>query len=123
VCQDDYTIGELHGFGEIVRDYEHGLIEFLANLQNLVADQQAGLRIQRREGLVHEQDLRSEGKGPRDGRSLSHPPRQLVRVAVLETFESDQPNEMASPLESFPAADPGSFQGKGDILERRAPGK
>ena len=45
----------------------------------------AGLRVDRGERLVHEQDLGLVGEGPRDRHALLHPAGELPRIACLPT--------------------------------------
>ena len=58
-------------------------------LEQLVLHQLARLDVERRERLVHQQDLRVEDQHLRERDALPHSARQLVRVAVLEAREAD----------------------------------
>jgi hypothetical protein len=47
------TVGELHRLGDVVGDEQHRLFELLLDLQNLIAEQEACLFVERGEWLVH----------------------------------------------------------------------
>ena len=57
-------------------------------LQQLVFHQLPRLDVERRERLVHEQDLRIEDQHLRERGALAHAARELVRVAVAEAREA-----------------------------------
>ncbi len=67
--------------------------QFLLDLQHLVAQQQAGLFVQRRERLVHQQDARLGRQGAGDRHALPHPARQLRRLPPLEAAQSHHVDE------------------------------
>src|SRR5690348_4809106 len=58
--------------------------------QQLVAHSQAHERIERRERLVHIENLGLYHQSARELRTLEHPAGQLVRVAVLEAGQADE---------------------------------
>ena len=60
----------------------------LAHLEDQVLEIGAGLRVDRRERLVHQQDLRLVGQRAGDRHALLHPAGELPRVAVQEAREA-----------------------------------
>src|SRR5215470_14086763 len=90
---DGDAIGEMHRLAHVVSDKDHGLGGAPPDAEQLVLHQAAGLRIERAERLVHEQDRRIEGERARDRGALLHAARELGWIAVLEALEADELNE------------------------------
>jgi len=55
---------------------------------SLVLHELAGLHVEGREGLVHEQDARVQDEHLREGHALSHAAGELVGIAVAEAVEA-----------------------------------
>ena len=62
----------------------------VAHLQDQVLQVRARLRVDRRERLVHQQDLRLVGERAGDRDALLHAARELPRVAVAEVRQADR---------------------------------
>src|SRR5215472_5555196 len=54
----------------------------------------AGLRVERGERLVHQQDLRVDGERASEIDALAHAARELARMVVLEALEADELQEL-----------------------------
>src|SRR5262249_60982078 len=54
----------------------------------------AGLRVERGERFVHQQDLRIDGKRAGEIDALTHAARELARMVVLESLEADELQEL-----------------------------
>ena len=54
---------------------------------------QADLGVDRREGLVEQQDLRVRSQGPRKGDTLALSARELAGIPFFQSLASDQPEE------------------------------
>ena len=68
----------------------------LIDPQQLVLEDLPGLRVQRAERLVHQQDIRLERERARETDPLLHAARKLVGIVPfesLETHESDEPGD------------------------------
>src|SRR4051812_40570507 len=117
------AIGELHGLSNIVSDQQGGLLQLLLNLQHLVAQQEPGLLVKRRERLVHQHDLRLGRERARHRYALAHAARKLGRVAPLKSVETDQSDEMPGAVVALPLGQPGELEREGDIVDHRAPGE
>ncbi len=72
--------------------------------------QAAGLRVERPERLVHQQDARVDRQRAGDRGALLHAAGQLRRVAVLKPGETDQIDEIAVPATSGCRAAGPAFQ-------------
>ena len=68
-------------------DEEHREVGVLPELEELLLHLAPGQRVERRERLVHQQDVRLHRHAPRDGHALLHAAGEHVRVGVLEPVE------------------------------------
>lgn len=70
--QHDDSIGKPDSFADRMRDEQDGLVRFAPERLKLIVQQRSRLRIERREGLIHEQDGRVHHQRARDGDALAH---------------------------------------------------
>ncbi len=73
--EDRHPVGEIRGLADVVGDEEDRLACLLPDLLQLFVQDVAGLRIERCEGFVHEQDLGVHGERSSDRYSLAHAAR------------------------------------------------
>ncbi len=73
-------------------DEHHGLalVRPLHQLQQLLLQDLAGLRVERGERLVHQQDRRVHGERAHQPDALLHAARELIGIVLLEAGEPDQ---------------------------------
>src|SRR5204863_3951336 len=71
----------------------------LPDAQEIVLQRPPGLRVERAERLVHQQDFRIGGERPGDRDALLHAAREYVRIAILESAKADQIHHLARPGE------------------------
>jgi hypothetical protein len=57
-------------------------------VQHFVFHQLAGLDVERREGFVHQDDVRVQDQRLRQRHALAHAARELVRIAVAEALQA-----------------------------------
>ena len=83
---DDYPVREVKRLVDAVRDEDDRLSVLLPYSQQLALEQHARVRVERAEGLVHQQHLGvvRERAGYRG--ALAHSARKLVRLRVGELF-------------------------------------
>src|SRR3990170_2751405 len=81
---DQDAVGELHRLVDVVRYEDDRLVQSVADFEQLLAEDDAGLLVERAEGLVHQQNLRFENERPGDGDPLAHAAGKLGRIALLE---------------------------------------
>src|ERR1700733_4831093 len=93
------------------------------DLQNLVAEQHPGLLVERREGLVHQQDLRLGRERARDRDALAHAARELRGMTALEAGEPDQPHHLLRAGLALGPAEAAQLERKRDVVQNIAPGK
>jgi hypothetical protein len=99
-----------------------GLPRLARDLEQLFLHHLAGLRVQRGEGLVHEEDLGVHDQGPSQVDPL-HPARQLVGIVVLESLEAHHLDEVLRPGPGLAGADPLALQAVEDVSEDGPPGE
>ena len=73
-------------------DEDHGLANFLLQIEKHTLHVHADQRIECREGLVHQQDRCVIGQGTCETDALLHSARKLVRIIVLEPVQADAGN-------------------------------
>ena len=86
----DDAVAQQYGLGDAVRDKHDGVALRLPDSQQLNVHVIAGQRIERAEGLVHEQDLGVAQQGPADRRALLHATGQLVGILVVKSRKTDE---------------------------------
>src|SRR5262245_59501893 len=106
---------------DAVRHEQGGLLVLFPDLDELVAHRLTRLRVERAEGLVHDQDLGIDGQRTRDADALAHAARELVRTIVLEALEADQPHVASGPLGQVLAGPALQLQPEAYVFDRRAP--
>src|SRR4051812_13150009 len=87
---DDDAVGKVHRFLDRVRNEEHGARVAPRNLDQLFLHQRARLRIERAEGLVHQQHVRIHDVAAGNRDALLHAAGELVRIGRLVTLQAHQ---------------------------------
>ena len=119
--EDRDPVAELECLIEIVADEQNGLLHALLQGQQLVLELTADQGVERRERLVHQQNVRVGRKGARQADSLLHAARELAAVAIAplgETYELEL-------LVDDPAARLGriapQLEAEADVVSDRSP--
>src|SRR5688572_23916115 len=118
-----HAVCEEHGFRDRVRHEHDGLGLALPDAQELERHLLARERIERAEGLVHEEHLRVVDQRPADGDALLHAAGELARRLGLEALEADEPDELARPGTAFRAHAAHHAQREKHVVEHRRPWK
>ena len=87
------------------------------------AHAQAGQVVERRERLVHQQEVGVAGQGARQLDALPHAARELVRVVPLEAGEADQVEQRLRAPASRSAASRDVAEAEADVLAHGPPGE
>src|SRR2546427_753424 len=113
------AVGDRERLLLIVGDVEGRDPEVLLDPADLAAKTEPDLRVERRERLVEQEDLRAAGEraGERDPLLLAA--RELVRVAALETTEARQRDHLGDALVDPDGRPSGHPQAEGDVLGDR----
>ena len=90
-------LGEPAGLAHVVGDEQHGDPDLLPDPQQLVVQQVAGDRVQRRERLVHEQHVAVLRERPGQRHALAHAAGQLVRPLAARAVQADQLEQALRP--------------------------
>ena len=88
------AIAEQQGFAQIVSDENNRFPQPFLQLHKFSLQLRAGDRIQRTEGLVHQQNRRIGGQSPGDANTLSLSAGKFARVARYDLgIKPDQPQQ------------------------------
>src|ERR1700722_10156982 len=88
--QDRDLVAELERLIQVVTDEQDGALYPRLQRQQFVLQFAADQRIERRERLVHQQDVGVGGERARQADALLHAARQLVAVTITPCRQSDQ---------------------------------
>ena len=80
-------------FVDLVGDEQDGLAPLLPDAHQLGLHDLAGLRIERGERLVHQQDFGIDRERAGEIDALAHAAGELARIIVLEAFKADEPQQ------------------------------
>src|SRR5213594_2984230 len=92
------AVGDRERLFLVVGDVERRDPEVLLDLADLAAETKPDLRVERREGLVEEENLRAPGECPGERDPLLLAARELVRVPALEAAEARQGDHLGDAL-------------------------
>ena len=109
----------MHGFLDVVRDEQDRVALFFQDAQQLHAHLEVHEGVERRERLVHVEDLGLHHERPRDLHAFQHAPGQFVRIAFLETFQSHHRRVVVGEFRLFRLAD--AVQAEHQVLLHRQP--
>ena len=84
-----HTVREPDRFFDAVRDEEHRLARLEPQQLEVVADLRARDRVERAEGLVHQQHRRLMDQRARNRDALPHAPGELMRIPVGGLRDAD----------------------------------
>jgi len=74
---------------------------FAPEVEQVGAQGLGGQHVQRREGLVHQEDVRVDHQGAGQADTLTHAAGELLGIGVLETVEADQVDGRERPLSAY----------------------
>jgi hypothetical protein len=106
-----------------VRDVDDGLAERGPDAEELFLHDRPGLRVERRQRLVHQEDFRIVGEGARDPHTLFHAAGELMRIMAGESGEPDHREHLPRARLALGAADAAVLEAKGDVVADGAPGQ
>ena len=117
VLEDRDAVTYAHGLIEVVGDKDDGLVQGLLQFQQLVLHLRADQRIERTEGLVHQDDVGVCRQGTGQAHTLTHAARELVRVFVFVAFQAHGIDPVQRTLGAHLLALATHFQAVGDIVD------
>ena len=101
-----HAVGELGGLLDVVGDEDDRAGARGERMHQFPAQPQAGLVVQRRERLVHQQDVRVTRQRAGQFHPLAHPAGKLVRVVAGEVLQTDQGQQLRPAARSRSAGRP-----------------
>ncbi|GMA25139.1 hypothetical protein GCM10025864_28980 [Luteimicrobium album] len=107
----------MHGLVEVVRDEDDRLAERALQLDELLLHLAADQRVQRRERLVHEQDVGVGGERAGQADALAHAARELRRQRVVPALEADEVERPGGTLATLRLVDALDLERVGRVLE------
>ncbi len=122
-AQHHDPVGQIYRFLEIVGDEDDGNVDLAPELQQVRLHQCAGLGIERRERLVHQQDAGPVRQRARDRHALLHAARELVGVGVGEAGQTHDLDPLARLGFGRGRALPAHLEPEHHVLEHGAPGE
>ena len=123
IAHEQNSIGQQNSFVHIVRNHENRLLRLANNAHEFILNGAARQRIQSTKGLVQQQHLGLNGKGPCNAHALLHAARQLAGLFVDGWQQAHHVNmlfNMLIDLRAFPIW-PFGLHSKGNVLPNRQP--
>ena len=118
---DHDTVGERDGFLQVMRHEHHGLAIRGPEVEEQRAHDLPGLRVERAEGLVHQQDLGVADQDLREADALALAAGELMRIAIRESQQAYPPQPPPRLFQRRCPRCAADLQGDGDVVERRLP--
>ena len=120
--QDD-LVGHGHGLDLVVGDVEHRDAEPLLQRPDLAAHLHAKLRVEVRQGLVHQADRRPGDDGAPQRDALLLAARELRRLAVEKRLEPEEARGVSEPRLALRRRLVAHLEAEDDVLRDREVGK
>ncbi len=115
-CHDDEAVGEKHRFEDAVRDEDDGPFLVQPQAQEILVELEAGDLVERREGLVEEEETwpGDERAGNRDAHL--HAAGELARIGAGKAVEPDRGDRLGDARRGGAAGGPGEAQRQIDVV-------
>src|SRR5712691_7396600 len=120
---DEYPVAQGDRLLEVVGHEHDGRRACRPQAEELVLHQRARLHVEGGERLVHQEDARAVDQALRERHPLAHPARELVRIPVLETGQSDAGDPVASLQAGVAIRKSLIARARGHVLQDRLPGE
>ena len=124
--QHEDAVGHQHRFLDVVGHHQDGLDRnppLLPQVDEIGAQGLGGQHVERRERLVHQQDLRLHHKRPREADTLAHAARQFLRIGRFEPVEADGVDRLQRALAGLIERHAIGARPDLDVVEDVEPGK
>ena len=96
---------------------------YIRGVQKIFAEHDAGLFIERAEGLIHQQNVGLQAQRTRKRRPLTHATGELCRVMIAERGETHRLECAAGPVLSLGSRHSLECHSEQNVFEHRVPGK
>ena len=124
--EDEDAVAHQHRFLDIMGDDQDRLDRHPPlgpEIEQIGAQRLGGQHVERREGLVHQQQRRVHDDRSRQPDALPHPARQFLRVGVLEAVQADQVDRGERAAAALLRGHALRLQPQFDILQHGEPGE
>ena len=124
--EDEEAVAHLHGLLDVVSDEQHGLdrqLPLAPEIEKIVAQRLGGENVERRERLVHQQDVGMNDQRPRESNTLAHAAGELARIRGLEPVEADEIDGLQRAAARLRVGMAERLESELHVLEHRQPGK
>ena len=119
--QHQRAVSERDRLGDVVGHEHDRLAAEIPEPEQVLLQVQAGLRIERAERLVHQDDRRIVGERADQRGPLAHAAGQLMRIVVLEAGEADGADQHVRARPRLGVEPPLDVEREQHVLQRRAP--
>ena len=102
-------------------DEEKRLVLPCNEFEQILLELPAGLFVDRRERLVHQENFAVYGERPRESHTLAHAAGQLVRVALFKTCQANITNVFLGNTLTFRHPHAPEFKPEGDVSQHVCP--
>ena len=119
--QHDDALRHADRLADVVRHQDRGLALAAQDFGHLVGERDAGLRIERRERLVEQHDVRLGAERAGERHALAHAARQLARQVMQELSEPIAREQLRRALAGAAHVGALDFGAEHRVLEDRAP--
>ncbi len=116
-----HGVGEVDRLGQAVGDEEYRLAGLFPDVEQVVPHAGARLLVERRKGLVHQDQTRVLREAARDGDALPHAARQLVRIVVRKFAQAHELEQRRATLAPRRAVHPAQVEREFHVGERGFP--
>ena len=123
VAHDRDAVAEAQRLVEVVAHEQDGLLHARLQREQLVLQLVADQRVERREGLVHQEDVGVRGERAGEPHALLHAARQLADGAVPPVREADQFELALHDALQLGGRFAAQLEPEPDVLRDRAPGQ
>ena len=120
------AVAHQHRFLDVVRHHQHRLDRqpaFDPEIDQVGAQRLGGQHVERRERLVHQQQVGMHHQRAGKADALAHAARQFLGVGGFEAVEADQVDRRQRARAALGAVDAERLQPEFDVLQHRQPGK
>ena len=124
--QHQHAVAHQHRFLDVVRDHQDRFdrdAPFLPEVEQVGAQGFRGQHVERRERLVHQQDLRLHDQRAGEADALAHAARKLLGIGGFEAVEADDVDRLQRALARFVERNALRPEPDLDVVEHGKPGE
>src|SRR5580704_312729 len=122
--EDQHSVAHLHRLLDVVGHEQHRLdrqLPLAPEVEEVAPQRLRRQHVERREWLVHQDDVRMDDERTRKPHTLAHAAGELTWISRLEAVEPDQVDRLESTLAHLVLGDALRFEPELHVLEHREP--